>query len=463
METLTIYGRKPLHGIAYAHGSKNSALPILAATLLLPDFSCIHNCPKLSDVAAAREILEALGCKTTAKNHTVTVDATTVTACEIPDALMLKMRSSVMFLGAILGRMGEARLSAPGGCEIGLRPIDLHISAMRQMGANVQMEHGKLRFTTPKGLHGAQITLAFPSVGATENILLAAATAKGRTILQGAAREPEIVDLATFLNAAGAKIHGAGDSTIYIDGVKALHGTEHDVIPDRIEAASYLLAGAITGGAVCVQNMCPTHIGALFPIFEEMGCLVKFGKTQVDVKAPERLKPVKMTRTMPYPGFPTDAQALLSAALTVANGTSVLIENIFESRYKHAPFLARFGAKISVEGRMEVIEGVPKLHGAVVNAPDLRGGMALVLAGLAAEGETVVHGLSHIDRGYEAPQEAFTNLGATIKRTKHDAKKDDNRKETDKTANDATTDGKTATEKANRNAKQTIGTAPTNV
>lgn len=416
MENIIIHGQKRLHGEIEVHGSKNSALPILAATALVNGVSEIHNCPRLSDVDAAIKILAHLGCRVSRTGHTVTVDAGGMSDCEIPDALMREMRSSVVFLGAILGRAKEVRLSTPGGCEIGLRPIDLHISAMQQLGAELTEEAGKLQFTAPKGLTGARITLAFPSVGATENIIIAAATAKGRTVIANAAREPEISDLADFLNGCGARIHGAGDSTVVIDGVETLHGTSHTVIPDRIAASTYLLAGAVTQGRICVRDIVPAHLGALLPVLKESGCDLRCSDRWICLSAPPRLHRVKMTITMPYPGFPTDVQAPLSAMLTVADGTSVIVENIFESRYKHAGELVRFGAKISVEGRTEVIEGVPYLTGVHATAPDLRGGFALVIAGLAAHGETVLGGVEHIDRGYEAPEAVLTALGADVKR-----------------------------------------------
>lgn len=416
MENIIIHGQKRLHGEIEVHGSKNSALPILAATALVNGVSEIHNCPRLSDVDAAIKILAHLGCRVSRTGHTVTVDAGGMSDCEIPDALMREMRSSVVFLGAILGRAKEVRLSTPGGCEIGLRPIDLHISAMQQLGAELTEDAGKLQFTAPKGLTGARITLAFPSVGATENIIIAAATAKGRTVIANAAREPEISDLADFLNGCGARIHGAGDSTVVIDGVETLHGTSHTVIPDRIAASTYLLAGAVTQGRICVRDIVPAHLGALLPVLKESGCDLRCSDRWICLSAPPRLHRVKMTRTMPYPGFPTDVQAPLSAMLTVADGTSVIVENIFESRYKHAGELVRFGAKISVEGRTEVIEGVPYLTGVHATAPDLRGGFALVIAGLAAHGETVLGGVEHIDRGYEAPEAVLTALGADVKR-----------------------------------------------
>ena len=418
MDKIVIRGQKRLNGEIEVHGSKNSALPILAASALVNGVSEIHNCPRLSDVDAAIRILEHLGCKVARDGHTVTVDSTSMHAFDIPDDLMREMRSSVVFLGAILGRTGQARLSTPGGCEIGLRPIDLHISAMEQLGAVLTEGASRLTFTAPQGLTGARITLTFPSVGATENIIIAAATAKGRTILTNAAREPEISDLADFLNGCGAHIHGAGDSTVTIDGTPHLTGTTHTVIPDRIAASTYLLAAAMTQGRICVREIVPAHLGALLPVLTESGCDITVSGRWICLSAPPRLRRVKMTRTMPYPGFPTDVQAPLSAMLTIADGTSVIVENIFESRYKHAAELLRFGAKISVEGRMEVIEGVPYLTGTQTVAPDLRSGFALILAGLAARGETTVRGVEHIDRGYEAPELILQSLGADVKRIK---------------------------------------------
>lgn len=430
-----IRGQKRLNGEIEVHGSKNSALPILAASALVNGVSEIHNCPRLSDVDAAINILVHLGCRVTRDGHTVTVDSTSMTNFEIPDDLMREMRSSVVFLGAILGRTGQARLSTPGGCEIGLRPIDLHISAMEQLGAVLNETVGRLEFTAPQGLTGARITLTFPSVGATENIMIAAATAKGRTVLTNAAREPEISDLADFLNGCGAHIHGAGDSTIIIDGTPHLTGTTHTVIPDRIAASTYLLAGAMTQGRICVREIVPAHLGALLPVLKESGCDLTVSGRWICLSAPPRLRRVKMTRTMPYPGFPTDVQAPLSAMLTIADGTSVIVENIFESRYKHAGELLRFGAKIGLEGRMEVIEGVPFLTGAQTVAPDLRGGFALILAGLAAHGETTVRGVEHIDRGYEAPELILQSLGADVKRIKEHGTAEQGNAESPQTSN----------------------------
>lgn len=427
MKEIVINGSKRLNGEIQVHGSKNSVLPILAASFLANGSSVIHNCPKLSDVDAALKILTHLGCSVRRDGHTVIVDSSSVSTNEIPDDMMREMRSSVIFLGAILGRTNKATLSTPGGCEIGLRPIDMHLSAMKQMGVIVTEEHGRLEFDAPSGLQSAKITLPFPSVGATENIMIAASVAKGTTIILNAAREPEISDLADYLNGCGAKIHGAGDSTIVIDGVNSLSGTTHTVIPDRIAASTYLIAAAMTQGRVCIKDIIPAHIGALIPVLEDAGCDITISGRWICISAPPRLNRVKIVRTMPYPGFPTDVQAPLSAMLSIADGTSVIIENIFECRYKHISELARLGAKISVEGRTAVIEGVPYLTGASVVAPDLRGGFALVLAGLAAKGETIITNIEHIDRGYENPELLLSSLGAEIKRIeKNDTERQEN-------------------------------------
>lgn len=418
MDKLVINGSKRLTGEIEVHGSKNSVLPILAACVLSQGENIIHNCPILSDVDAALKILVELGCKVKREEHTVCVDSSGVNGFEISDSLMREMRSSVIFLGAILGRTGKAVLSTPGGCEIGLRPIDMHISAMEQLGAEVFEEHGRLHFECKNGLHGARVILPFPSVGATENIMIASCVAKGTTVITNAAREPEISDLADFLNGCGAKIHGAGDSTIIIDGVERLTATTHTVIPDRIAASTYLLAGAITHGRVCIKEIIPAHLGALIPVLKQSGCDISVSNRWICISSPPRLSRVKTVRTMPYPGFPTDVQAPLTAMLSVADGTSVVVENIFECRYKYVSELIRLGAKINVEGRTAVIEGVPYLTGASVVSPDLRGGFALVIAGLAAKGETVISGVEHIDRGYENPEKLLSALGADVKRIK---------------------------------------------
>lgn len=416
MERLMITGQVPLKGEVEVHGAKNSSLPLLAAAVLCHGQTVLHNCPDLSDVAAACEILSYLGCRVEREGRTVLIDTEGICRHSVPDSLMREMRSSIVFLGAIAARMGRAELCFPGGCELGPRPIDLHLSALRKLGLSIREEHGNLLCRTDGRMTGTALSLSFPSVGATENILLAAATARGRTVLTNAAREPEIVDLAGFLNQCGARISGAGEGTIVIDGVETLHGCEHRVIPDRIVAATFLSCAACTGGDVLVKQVEPAHLAGVLPIFEEMGCQVRCYADAVHLKAPARLRAVKDVRTMPYPGFPTDAQAPIMAAAAVAEGTSVFVENIFESRYKHAAELIRMGARIKLEGKVALVEGVPKLSGAEVFCTDLRGGAALVAAGLCAEGTTILREIHHIDRGYERIEEALRPLGAQILR-----------------------------------------------
>lgn len=417
MSSYMIEGAQRLYGSAEIHGAKNSALPILAASIVCRGVNVIHNCPELTDIDATVNILKHLGCNVSREGHTVTVDSTSISENSIPDALMREMRSSVIFLGAILSRTGEVSLSTPGGCEIGLRPIDIHLDGIEKLGAEVDAEFGVVKCKRNGKLHGTKINLSFPSVGATENIMIAASTAEGTTVITNAAREPEISDLADFLNRGGAHIAGAGESTVVIDGVDGLHGAEHTVIPDRIVAASYLAAAACTGGRVELSDVIPAHLEPVLNVFEESGCKVDVKGRHITLSAPVRLKSVKMIRTMPYPGFPTDIQAPVAAMLTSAAGTSIIVETIFESRYKYIGELVRFGAKISVDGRMAVIEGVPSLHGATVVSPDLRGGMALIIAGLAAEGTTVVSDDGHIERGYESPERVLSRLNAKIQRT----------------------------------------------
>lgn len=423
MDKIIINGNRRLNGEITVQGAKNSVLPILVATLIVNGVSVIHNCPILSDVEATIKILRYLGCIVTREGHTVTVDSTNVNRNDVPDNLMREMRSSIVFLGGILGRMGKAVLSTPGGCEIGLRPIDLHLSSMEQFGATITTENGFIVCSAEeKGLTGTRITLSFPSVGATENIILAAVMAKGTTIITNAAREPEISDLADFLNRCGARIHGAGDSTVTIEGVNKLHSTEHTVIPDRIVASTYMIAAAMTNGKICLRDIIPAHIGPTIQPLREAGCDVTVSGRWVCLSAPSKLKRIRMIRTMPYPGFPTDVQAQMMALTTICEGTSVIVENIFESRFKHIGELLRFGARINVEGRMAVIEGVKHLNGANVRATDLRGGSAMILAGLNAYGITEITEIHHIDRGYENPEIVLDELGADIKRVKDDEK-----------------------------------------
>lgn len=416
MQKYLIQGGSRLTGDIQVQGAKNSSLPILAAALVSTGESVLHNCPNLLDTEYAIKILEYLGCKCYREGGTVTVDTTSVTQCEVPDRLMREMRSSIIFLGAIASRCKKCRLSFPGGCEIGQRPIDLHLSALQQMGMQIEEDHGYLNCSVDKGFHGANILLSFPSVGATENIILAAVKAKGTTVITNAAREPEIVDLANYLNRCGAKISGAGEGTITIEGVETMQPCEYTIIPDRIVATTYLAGAAMTGGNIRLTGIDCRHLESILPVFEEAGCSVRRYNDAVSLSCNHKLSSVKLIRTMPYPGFPTDAQAPLMAMMSIAQGTTVFVENIFENRYKHAVELQRMGAHIKVEGRVAIVEGIRTLHSAEVNATDLRGGAALVLAALAAEGTTEVMNVHYVDRGYEQLERQLNLLGANISR-----------------------------------------------
>ncbi len=416
-QVLVVNGGKRIEGELAVHGAKNSALPLLSAAVLAHGESILHNCPRLTDVDAACRILTCLGCRCSRSGDTVCVDATNVSGSEIPENLMREMRSSIVFLGAVLGRTGRCKLSFPGGCELGARPIDLHVSALRRMGAVITEEHGYLSCSAPNGLRGARITLSFPSVGATENILLAAVTANGATEIHNAAREPEICDLADYLVKCGAKISGAGDSVISVEGTERLEPTEHSVIPDRIVAGTYLCAAAVTRGELILTRCEPSHMTAFIQVLEAMGCRTyAYGGGKLFISCKKRLSAPPTIRTMPYPGFPTDIQSLFTALCATAEGTSVFVETIFENRFRHAAELMRLGAKIKVEGRVAIVEGVKSLSGAKLCAAELRGGAALVTAALAAEGTSEISGLGYIDRGYESIENALRSAGADIRR-----------------------------------------------
>jgi len=415
MERLSIEGSKRICGEIAVHGAKNSTLPILAASLLADSHCYIENCPDLIDVNSAVKIIRHLGCEAERSNGGICINPNGLVRHEIPDHLMREMRSSVIFLGAILSKVGEAYVSFPGGCELGPRPIGLHLDALRKMGVEIIEHHGFLNCKV-KRLKGAEITLAFPSVGATENIILAAATAEGTTIINNPAKEPEIEDLQNFLNSMGADIHGAGSSTIVINGVKSLHGTTYNVIPDRIVAATYIAAAAITSGELLLTNVIPGHLDTILSLLSESGCKIKIGKDFIYIKRDGPLLPAGTVRTMPYPGFPTDAQSLMVALYTQATGPSVFVENIFQNRYNYVGELLRMGASIRVEGRVAVVEGNDRLMGAQIEATDLRGGAAMVIAALAAQGRTEIYKIHHIDRGYEKIEQNLSSLGADIKR-----------------------------------------------
>ena len=419
MSCFYITGGAALQGDVKCQGSKNASLPMLAACILTADETALYNVPALTDVDAALDILRYLGAKVKRENGALLVDAAGIGKNDVPDALMREMRSSVIFLGPLLARTGRAALSAPGGCEIGLRPIDLHLEAVSRLGAEAKTEGGKIVCTAPKGLTGAEIPLSFPSVGATENAMLAAVLAKGETRILNAAREPEIADLARLLNAMGARVRGAGESTIYIDGVKKLSGAAHTVLPDRIAGATLLTAGAITKGRVCVKGLSPAHLAPVLDVLERAGCELRRGTDEITLAAPQRLQSVRTVRTAPYPGFPTDAQPPVTALLSTARGVSVIMETVFESRFRYAGELTRFGASIRTDGRFAVVEGVPRLYGAAVDAPDLRGGAALALAALCAEGESAVREAHHIDRGYEDLAASLQALGGNVRRAEN--------------------------------------------
>ena len=415
MSAYVIEGGRPLEGSVEVHGAKNSVLPILAACLLAPGTCVIQNCPRLSDVEASLAILQHLGCRAEWQGEAVVVDASAPTRYDVPDALMREMRSSVIFLGAILGRMGQARLCAPGGCELGPRPIDLHLAAIRALGGAVEEREGGL--SCSGRLQGADIVLSLPSVGATENAMLAAVCAQGTTTITNAAREPEIVDLQGFLQTLGANVRGAGSSVITVEGGAPLRGGSYRGMGDRIVAATYLAAAAAAGGRVEVTGVDWRTLSTVTAVLKEAGCQVHSEAERIFLQSSGPLKGVRPIRTAPYPGFPTDAQAPLMAAFAGGSGCTVFVENMFESRYRHVDELIRMGADIRVEGRVAVVYGVSKLHGASVVASDLRGGAALVVAALGAEGRSTVTGLHHVDRGYQSLEYDLQRLGAQIRRT----------------------------------------------
>lgn len=419
MEKIEIFGGKQLNGEIQVQGSKNSSLPILAASLLVDGVSRIDNCPDLTDVNAAIKILEHLGCKVKREKTTVIVDSTAVSRYDIPQDLMHEMRSSIVFLGSILSRMGMAQLCTPGGCEIGLRPIDLHLSSLKTLGVSIEENSDGIDCKCENGIRGSVVSLSFPSVGATENIILASVFASGTTTILNAAREPEIEDLADFLNKIGCKVFVQNQGTVIIEGVNKAHGCKHKVISDRIVALTYMSAVAATRGDVILRGIDSNHFLSVLPVFEKAGCVIINETHAVRIISNSRLKALRDIRTMPYPGFPTDAQAPVMALACTAKGTSVIVENIFESRFKHVNELTRMGAKIKIEGKVAVIDGVKSLHGANVKSTDLRGGSALVVAGLAAKnGKTSIDGLNHIDRGYQDIVGCLKNVGAEIERIK---------------------------------------------
>lgn len=415
MEYLEIEGGARLGGEIYVHGAKNSVLPILAGSVLIKGESVIHNCPDISDVRATVDILRALGARVKRENSTLIINTENVSGFFIPESMMREMRSSIIFLGALASRMKEACVFLPGGCDIGLRPVDLHIKALKNLGYDISFD-GRNICCRGDNARANKTVLSFPSVGATENAILASVFLKGKTTIINAAREPEIEDLAAFLIGAGADIRGAGTTVIEINGVASLGSTEHFVIPDRILASTYMSAAAITKSELVIRNVNHIHNAPVFPAFSEMGCKIYTGENMIRIKAPERLRRIRKIETGAFPGFPTDSQAPIMAALSVANGSSIIKENIFENRFRHAPQLMRFGADITVAGEAAIINGVKSLHCANASCTDLRGGAAIVVEALAAEGKSIINEISHIDRGYEKIEESLRSIGAKIKR-----------------------------------------------
>lgn len=420
MEKLVIHGGKPLIGTVRVSGAKNAVLPIIVASMLGTTKSTLTEIPKLDDVHTVCDVIESLGVHIeNPQKGVLEIDASNLSSTSAPYDLVRRMRASFLVMGPLLARKGRAKISLPGGCSIGARPIDLHLKAFEAMGAVINLENGDIEATVPNGLKGAQIYLDFPSVGATENILMAASLAEGKTVLENAAEEPEIVDLATYLNSMGANIRGAGTNVIRIEGVKELHGATHSVIPDRIEAGTFMIGAAMSGGDVFVENALSEHLKPVVAKLKEVGAEVIEDIDGIRVIGHLPMRPADV-KTLPYPGFPTDMQAQFMALATICQGTSVITETVFENRFMHVDEFKRMGAKIRIEGRSAIVEGVPKLKGAAVNATDLRAGAALVLAGLVAEGETEVGYLYHIDRGYDNLVLKLQRLGADIVRVNID-------------------------------------------
>lgn len=413
MDLWRVRGGRRLEGACFVQGSKNASLPILAATLICPQSCELSNVPQLRDVDAALRILRHLGCSAEQRGGEVSIDSRGLNQHQIPRALMEEMRSSVIFMGALIARCGEAKLSLPGGCQLGKRPIDLHLAALRRMGAEIE-ENGEEILCLPSKLHGEEIRFPFPSVGATENTMLAACAAQGETVIYGAAKEPEIVSLQSFLREMGAEVSGAGEDCIRISGFSPKGSARQRIIPDRIVASTIACAAAATGGDVELRGVDSTQFSPVLHFLNQAGCDIIRTKRSVRLRAPEKLRAAGPIVTSPYPGFPTDAQPVLMAALLRAEGRSEITETIFENRYRQVPELRRLGADITVVGNTAEIWGVESLKGSTLTATDLRGGAAMILAGLAAEGETVIFDEGHITRGYERFDSRLRALGADL-------------------------------------------------
>ncbi len=412
MSEYIIKGGKKIEGKVTISGSKNASLPIIAASILNGGKTTLYNVPNIHDTKMMFEILKKLGGNVTKKGNKVIIDTSKINTYEIPEELMRQMRSSVICAGSLIGKYGKATFSYPGGCDIGTRPIDLHLKAFEKLGINISKNYGNITCTCDK-IIGEKIDFEFPSVGATENAILAACLGEGKTVITNAAREPEIVDLQNFLNKMGAKVKGAGSNTIEIQGVKKLKDVSYNIMPDRIETGTFLCIGAMTGGNILLKKVNSNHITPVLDKLEEAGCELKIQKNEIEIAGPKKMKAVDI-KTMPYPGFPTDMQSIFTTALTTARGSSMIVENIFENRYKYTQELIRMGAKISVEGKTAVVKGVRKLYGANVKATDLRGGAALVMAAISAKGTSKIENIEYILRGYEKFDKKLQGLGADI-------------------------------------------------
>lgn len=414
-EVITVHGGYPIQGSVPIGGAKNSVLKLMAATSLAAGTYHIGNVPDISDVHIMSEVLRRLGAEVTFSDHALVIDTENLDSYETPYELVVQMRASISVLGPLIGRFHHARVAMPGGCNIGARNLDMHIGGLEHLGVTFESDHGFIVADASDGLHAAEVSLEFPSVGATENLMMAAVRTPGRTVVENAAREPEIADLACFLNEMGARIEGAGSPVIEIEGVDELHATDHMTCPDRIEAGTYLVAGALMGGPLTCEHIVPAYLERPLHVMQRMSVDVETTADSITVSRSGKLESFDI-QTLPYPGFPTDLQAQFMVLSILANGTSVITENVFENRFLFASEITRMGADIRIEDHHAFIKGIDELSGAPVVSPDLRGGAALVLAGLAAEGETIVSEIHHIDRGYESFVEKLMAVGAHLER-----------------------------------------------
>lgn len=415
MSKYIIRGGMPVAGDIRIKGAKNSVLTLLAACILADGKVTLHDCPHISDVNTMLAILERLGCRTGRTGDDVTVDSAGISGDKIPGGLASELRSSIFLLGSLLSRLKKAKVAYPGGCEIGLRPIDIHLAGLRELGVRIVEKHGYIDCDSTRA-HSADIMLDLPSVGATENLVMTCVFLKGVSVIRNCAKEPEIVDLQNFLNAMGAKVSGAGTGVITIEGVEKLHGVEYTPIPDRIVAGTWLIGAAICGGELTLSNVNPEHLSSLIAKLPKSTCKITCARDKINIICNGRCESIPKVETTYYPGFPTDLQTQILTLQTVSEGTSVIVENIFETRFKTVPELLKMGADVTVNGRTAVVRGVQSLNGARVSATDLRGGASLVLAGMCAQGETVIDNIYHIDRGYEDLTSVLPSIGVNIKR-----------------------------------------------